>query len=99
MSTFVSFNSKASRAAAVSSGSQRKALRGITKSPLRSQLKTSAAQNLWWVGRGRASLLGKLSESLYTPNSAGLKAVEKPVRNELFLSPILQVLSLWPYAV
>lgn len=62
LSTFVSFNSKASRAAViVSSSPQKKDLPGITKSLLRSQVKTSAAKKPLSLGEeAEASLLGKL---------------------------------------
>lgn len=56
VSTSVSFNSKASSAAAVSFSLQRKVFRRITKSPLRSQVKTSAARKPL-VGRKRQSFL------------------------------------------
>ena len=50
LSTFVSFNSKASRASVmVSLSPQKRDLPGITKSLLRSQLKASAGKDVSWV--------------------------------------------------
>lgn len=98
LSTFVSFNSKASRAAViVSSSPQKKDLPGITKSLLRSQVKTSAAKKPLSLREKRQRL--PCLASSYSKISTGLKAIEKTVKSELFLSPVPQIISLLPYAL
>lgn len=76
LSTFVSFNSKASSTAViVSSSPQKKDLPGITKSLLRSQVKASAKKDLSWVEAPRAFLLGLFSESFLRPKQPWVKGL------------------------
>lgn len=100
LNTFVDFHSKASWAAVTASSSPKKRdLSGIMKSLLRSQLKPCAKKDLSWIAATKSFLAWLIGESFCTKNRTELKTSEKTVKSELFLSPVPQIFSLWPYVL
>lgn len=100
LNTFVDFHSKTSWAAVTLPRVLKKRdLSGIIKSLLRSQLKPSAKKDLSWIAVTQSFLAWLIGESFYTKNRTELKTSEKTVKSELFLSPVPQMFSLWPYVL